>query len=91
MFISFREAQLHKRAESPNKFPWNVTDHSKDEDTGNPDSTDPPRKIINLKVDPARVNLLDHRRFLNWEMLNQVGDDIRLHDDAHPKGTKETK
>jgi len=77
MRISFRDI-FRKTAENPNKYPWNVSDHSKDPDTGNPEqiSSTPQngQKMVKLKMDKKRLELLPGDvHYLNWEMLNQLG------------------
>jgi len=83
--ISYRD-NLYKKAENPNKYPWNVSDHSKDKDNGNPEmiSSTPENNpkgenskgqgMMSIKMDKDRLDLFPGDvRFLNWEMLNQLG------------------
>jgi len=76
MMISYRQV-IFKTAADPNKYPWNVSDHSKDPQTGSPDESKPLQTMINLKMDKSRLGLdsgMEH--FTNWETLNQLGTDF---------------
>lgn len=73
MLISHRQ-KLLKTAGDPNKYPWNVSDHSKDEQKGNPEQSPGTQTIVKLKMDPERMKLDPSlKNFQNWEMLNQLG------------------
>lgn len=73
MMISHRQIT----ASDPNKYPWNETDTSQDEQTGSPIESKPLQTIVKLKMDKDRMNMgqgMDH--FTNWETLNQLGTDF---------------
>jgi hypothetical protein len=77
MLISCR-AFMFRTAKDPNQYPWNVSDHSKDPQKGNPENSPGAQTIVKLKMDPERKKLDPaSEKFQNWEMLNQLGNKDR--------------
>jgi len=72
MIISSR-ALLLRTAKDPNQYPWNVSDHSKDPQKGNPEESPGAQTIVKLKMDPMRKELdPSTQKYQNWEMINQL-------------------
>lgn len=91
MMISYRQAIL-KTAGEPNIYPWNSSDQSRDDNTGNPQKSPGMQTIVKLKMDPERKRLDPNiEQYQNWEMLNQLGTTPHIPNIKNPKPHNENQ